>query len=83
MGTRWNRLAEAVLTSIHKICFEQKYEKYLNILSKNFHFFVVKFSVYLNRRVFVMWLIWILTVCIYHEDTFSHVAAQHICVILN
>ena len=34
--------------------FEQKYEKYQNFLSENFHFLVVKFSVYLNRRVFVM-----------------------------
>ena len=39
----------------HNLCFEQKYEKYQNILSENFHFFlVVKFSVYLNRYVFVM-----------------------------
>ena len=34
--------------------FDQKYEKYQNVLSKNFHFLVVKFSAYLNRRVFVM-----------------------------
>ena len=34
--------------------FEQKYEKYQNFLSENFHFLVVKFSVYLNRHVFVM-----------------------------
>ena len=36
-------------------CFQQKYEKYQNFLSENFHFLVVKFSVYLNRCVFVMW----------------------------
>ena len=36
------------------LCFEQKYEKYQNFLSENFHFLVVKFSVYLNRHVFVM-----------------------------
>ena len=35
-------------------CFEQKYEKYQKILSENFHFLVVKFSIYLNRRVFIM-----------------------------
>ena len=46
----------AVLTSTHNLCFEQKYEKYQNFLSKNCHFLVVKFSVYLNRRVFVMTL---------------------------
>ena len=54
MGTRENRLIEAVLTSTHNLCFEQKYEKYQNFLSENFFFLVVKFSVYLNRRVFVM-----------------------------
>ena len=45
---------EAVLTSTHNLCFEQKYEKYQNFLSENFHFLVIKFSVYLNRHVFVM-----------------------------
>ena len=32
----------------------QKYEKYLSFLSENFQFLEVKFSIYLNRRVFVM-----------------------------
>ena len=36
--------------STHNLCFEQNYEKYKNFLSENFHFLVVKFSVYLNRR---------------------------------
>ena len=55
MGTRKNRLAEAVLTNTHNLCFEQKYEKISDhFLSENFQFLVVKFSVYLNRRVFVM-----------------------------
>ena len=36
------------------LCFEQKYETYQNFLSENFHFLVVNFSVYLNRRVFIM-----------------------------
>ena len=40
--------------STHNLCFEQKFEKYHYFLSENFHFLVVKFSVYLNRRVFVM-----------------------------
>ena len=44
---------EAVLTSTHNLCFEQKYEKYQNFLSENFHFLVVKCSVYLSRHVFV------------------------------
>ena len=29
-------------------------KKYQNFLSENFHFLVVKFSMYLNRHVFVM-----------------------------
>ena len=40
--------------STHNLCFEQNYEKYQNCLSENLHLLVVKFSVYLNRRVFVM-----------------------------
>ena len=36
--------------STHKLCFEQKYE----FLSENFQFLVVKFSMYLNRHVFIM-----------------------------
>ena len=35
--------------STHNLFFEQKYEKY-----QNFYLLVVKFSVYLNRHVFVM-----------------------------
>ena len=51
---------EAVLTSTHNLCFEQKYEKYPSFLfvfflSANFQFLEVKFSTYLNRRVFVMY----------------------------
>ena len=41
--------------STHNLYFEQKYEKYhFFFLYENFHFLVVKFSVYLNRHVFVM-----------------------------
>ena len=46
-------LAEAVLTSTHNLCSEQKYKK-IDVLSENFQFLEVKFSIYLNRRVFVM-----------------------------
>ena len=42
------------LTCTHNLCFEWKYEKYQSILSVNFQFLEVKFSIYLNRRVFVM-----------------------------
>ena len=38
----------------HNLCFEQKYESYQNFSSENFHILVVKFSIYLNRRVFLM-----------------------------
>ena len=38
----------------HNLCFEQKYEKYQNYLCENFHILVVKFSIYLNRRVFIL-----------------------------
>ena len=40
--------------STHNLCFEQTCEKYQNILSENFNFSVVKFSVYLNRHVLEM-----------------------------
>ena len=36
------------------ICFEHKYENYQNFSSESFYFLVVKFSIYLNRCVFVM-----------------------------
>ena len=54
MGTRWNRLGEAILTSTYNLCFEQKYEKISELLSENFQFLVVKFAIYLNRHVFVI-----------------------------
>ena len=39
--------------STHNVWFEQKYEKYQSFLPENFRFLEVKFSIYLNRRVFV------------------------------
>ena len=51
MGTRKNRLAEAVLTSTHNLCFEQKCEKYQNFLSENFSFFGCKiFNIFDQAR---------------------------------
>ena len=47
-------LGEAVLTSTHNLYFEQKYETISDFLSENFLYLMVKFSIYLNRRVFVM-----------------------------
>ena len=39
------------------LCFEQEHEKYQIFLSENLSFSVVKFSIYLNRRVFVMYTV--------------------------
>ena len=61
MSTRKNRLAEAVLTCTHNLCFEQKYEKKnQSFLSETFQFLEVKFSIYLNMRVFVMELVFVI-----------------------
>ena len=49
--------------STHNLCFEQKYEKISAFFSENFHFLVVKFSLYLNRRVFLM-----TKTCLYNFD---------------
>ena len=54
--------AEAVLTSTHNLCFEQKYEKYQNFYLKTFSFLVVKFSIYLNRRVFIMRMFFVMEI---------------------
>ena len=54
VGIRYNRLTKEVLTSAYNLCFEQKYEKYQSFLFENFQFFEVKYSIYLNRRVFVI-----------------------------
>ena len=56
MGTRYNLLGEAVLTSTHNLCFKHKCEKYQNFYLRTSGFLVVKISIYLNRRVFVMGL---------------------------
>ena len=49
-----NHLTKAVLMSTQSLCLEKKYVKYQNFLSENFPYLVVKFSIYLNRHVFVM-----------------------------
>ena len=40
--------------SAHNLCFEQNYEIFQSSLSEKFQFLKVKFSIYLNRLVFVM-----------------------------
>ena len=52
MGTRY--LTEAVLTSTHNLCFEQRFSFFFFFFYLGFHFLMVKFSIYLNKRVFVM-----------------------------
>ena len=40
--------------STHNLCFKQIFEKYQNFLPENFQFLEVKFSIHLNKHVFVM-----------------------------
>ena len=42
-----NRLNEAVLTCTHNLCFEQKYEKYYNFSSENYHFYSREILLYI------------------------------------
>ena len=51
--------------STYNLCFEQKCEKYQSFLSENFQFLEVKFFMYLNKPVFVMFKSWhFLVMCI-------------------
>ena len=77
MGTRQNRLTEAVLTSTHNLCFEQKYDKYQNFLSENSRFLVVKFPVYLTRHVFVMKLLHAGAKCRAQFDSILHTLPRY------
>ena len=54
MGARQNRLIEAVLTSTHNICFEQKYENTQNDSTEIIIFEAVKNRCILHGRVLVM-----------------------------
>ena len=45
---------EAVLSSTHNLCFSRNVKNISEFLSESFQFLEVKFSIYLNRRVFVM-----------------------------
>ena len=58
------------------MCFKQTYVKYQNFLSENFHFLVVKFPLYLNRHVFLMFqFMFVLTSQLYRqlENTFQSI----------
>ena len=50
------------LCATDNLCFEKKCENYQIFLSENFPFLVVKVSIYLNRRVFVMQNHWLLKI---------------------
>ena len=54
MGTRKNRLREAVLTSTTIYVLSRIMKNIYRFLSENLQFLVMKVSIYLNRRVFVM-----------------------------
>ena len=54
MGTRLNRLSEAVLTCTHDLCFKQKEEISLIFHLKIFIFTAVKNHCILHRHVCVM-----------------------------
>ena len=52
MGTRYNRLSEAVLTCIHNLCFEQKYENSQIISTENCHLYSREKSLYVAWAFF-------------------------------
>ena len=52
MGTRLNRLTEAVLTCTQNLCFVQTYEKYQNFLSENFRLYSREILQYITWACF-------------------------------
>ena len=54
--------------STHNLCFEKKYEKNIKILICKLSVFGVKFSVYLNRHVFVMHVVKNEALLCFHGD---------------
>ena len=52
MGIRLNRLAEAVLTCTHNLCFEQKSENNQKNSTESFQFLQLKKSLYITRACF-------------------------------
>ena len=52
MGSRYNRLIEAVLTCTHDLCFEQKNENSQNISNENCHFYSREKSLYVAWACF-------------------------------
>ena len=52
VGTRQNRLCEAVLTSTHNLCFKQKYEKRSGFFISKFSFFCGKIPNIFEQAIF-------------------------------
>ena len=67
--------------STHNPCFEQKYEKYQNFLSEIFQFLEVRFSIYLNRSVFVMNNFFPTELCLENATENSATALTHLCLV--
>ena len=72
MGTRQNRLNEAVLTCTLNICFEQKYENSHKIQLKIVIFTAVKIRCILYGRVFVMYIIFFMLISTEYEINLAH-----------
>ena len=54
MGTRYNRLIDAVLMCIHDLCFRAKIRKYITFFSyENYRFYSREKSQYKHGRVFI------------------------------
>ena len=74
--------------STHNLCFKQKYEKISDFfLSESFHFSVVKFSVYLNRHVFITCIVQLISsimVKIYYTRENKEVdLPAHLCCLIS
>ena len=70
--------------STHNLCFEQKNKTISEFLSENFQILVVKFSIYLNRCVFVMKMdpkFWNPQITIYEEYLNTHWPLQNMKVV--
>ena len=67
---------QGISNDTHNLCFEQKYEEY-QFLSENFQFLEVKFSIYLKRHVFVIWITHS-QLKLYMDNTFTQ-SAEGLC----
>ena len=63
--------------STHNLCFEQNMKNIRVFYLKIFHFLEVKFSIYLNRHVFVMQKVFIFSISPQQPWYGSSVEASH------